>query len=285
MKRFFTKKSVALIFTTILLVGSFSFNIALAITQQDIQKDAALIESLKNNPNLRTKADYDATLAQLQQNLNSDTMLFQSQQAGTQTPSGNFNVPAVSTGQTASVPPTQATADQVTAAIHPKSPTENMSMMETIGYYVKEGVSAAIAPITTQISGAVQLTLIPIAAFGLGIAGMILDFSVKYTIYGDDFRTMSNTISSIWTLLRDIANICFIFVLLYAAIQQIINGSASKKILTSVIISAVLINFSLFVTRVVIDASNIVATSLYNQITLVADSTKHINNVRTPKQF
>ncbi len=118
-----------------------------------------------------------------------------------------------------------------------------------------------------------EFVTIPIASFCMAISGVILDYSIQYSIYGEGFKVMETTIQSVWVLIRDTANIFFIFVLLYAAIQQIIYGSASKDTLKNIIVAAFLINFSLFATRIVVDASNIVATSIYNQITLTTEST------------
>lgn len=118
-----------------------------------------------------------------------------------------------------------------------------------------------------------EFVTIPIASFCLAIAGVVLDFSIQYTVYGEGFKIMADTIQSLWVLIRDTANIFFIFVLLYAAIKQIVDGSAPKEILKSVIIAAILVNFSLFATRIVVDASNIVATSIYNQITTSTEAT------------
>lgn len=78
----------------------------------------------------------------------------------------------------------------------------------------------------------------------------------------------STFIQTIWVVVRDLANIFFILILLYAAMQIILdigNGS-SKKIVASVILIALLVNFSLFFTKVVIDSSNIAALIFYNRI-------------------
>ena len=69
--------------------------------------------------------------------------------------------------------------------------------------------------------------------------------------------------------MRDIANILFIISLLYVAIKTILglNVTDNKKLVGAVIVIALIINFSLFTTKVVIDASNILAKVFYNNIT------------------
>jgi len=81
----------------------------------------------------------------------------------------------------------------------------------------------------------------------------------------EDSKT--NVVNIGWTIFRDIANILFIFVLLYASIKTIVQGTGETgKTISTVIIVAVLINFSMFFTKVVIDISNTLAVSFYNSI-------------------
>jgi hypothetical protein len=71
-----------------------------------------------------------------------------------------------------------------------------------------------------------------------------------------------------WVLFRDLVNMMFIFILVYIAIRTIVDVSSHsvKQMLSRVIIAALLINFSLFFTKIMIDASNIVATEFYSSI-------------------
>jgi len=103
----------------------------------------------------------------------------------------------------------------------------------------------------------------------LYLVGTLLDFTITFSItpIGDLYR--SETVSVAWNLLRDIINMSFIFILLYVAIGTVLNISNVdwKKQLSAIIIAAILVNFSLFITRVVIDAGNILANSFYTEIT------------------
>lgn len=76
-------------------------------------------------------------------------------------------------------------------------------------------------------------------------------------------------ISIAWSALRDIGNIFFIFILLYISISMVLQlqGGNARKLLTRVIIMALLINFSLFFTRVIIDVSNALTVAYYNSVT------------------
>lgn len=74
-----------------------------------------------------------------------------------------------------------------------------------------------------------------------------------------------DAVGAAWSIVRDICNLFFIFVLLYIAISTILNtnGADVKKLLAKVIIVALLVNFSAVVPKVVIDISNIFALQFY----------------------
>ena len=106
---------------------------------------------------------------------------------------------------------------------------------------------------------------------------MLLDFSITTTILqaGDWFSmapsanaTLGQAIGEMWKVIRDIFNILFIFSFIYIGIKTILNAddSGAKRSLGMLIIAALLINFSLYFTQVIIDFSNIAAVQVYNQI-------------------
>ncbi len=111
--------------------------------------------------------------------------------------------------------------------------------------------------------------IIMLAGWVLGLAGLLLNYTLDYTIVEMAQRVRDlPVITDAWGTFRDLANIFFIFIILYIAIMTILrmDTATTKKLLVHVIIIALLINFSLFFTKALIDASNIVATSFYNQI-------------------
>src|SRR3989344_8124903 len=115
------------------------------------------------------------------------------------------------------------------------------------------------------------LTVMSAVAFFLWLSGVFLDFVLKDTI--TDLKVNlgtleQNGLKSVWGTIRDLMNMTFIFVLLYTAIGTILGIAKSdwKKVVSLVIIAAILINFSLFFTKVLIDASNIVAITFYDLI-------------------
>lgn len=105
----------------------------------------------------------------------------------------------------------------------------------------------------------------------LYMAGIILNGAVNYSLDGKIFNP--DIISNGWTITRDFANMFFIFVLLYIAIATILqlSGYGMKDLLVKIIIIALLVNFSLLICHVIIDASNILAFEFYNNMTTKAD--------------
>lgn len=95
-----------------------------------------------------------------------------------------------------------------------------------------------------------------------GFLDIFMAFSLSDYMYRNDF------IETGWTIVRDICNILFIFILLWTAFKIIINDShfQANKIIVNIIIMGLLINFSLFFTKLVIDAGNITARVFYNQL-------------------
>jgi len=103
----------------------------------------------------------------------------------------------------------------------------------------------------------------------LGLGANILDFFLGYSL--DSNAYTADFIQKGWGLIRDISNVAFIFTLLYLAIRHILGMSAKKAIPTLVVV-ALLLNFSLFFTKVVIDAGNILARAFYNSIVIENDT-------------
>lgn len=118
------------------------------------------------------------------------------------------------------------------------------------------------------------LLLRSLAGTILGVSAAVLDYSLKATI-GFDYSQIGG-VSEVWTIIRDIFNVAFVFILLWAGIAKIIGKEKvdAKEVIIGVVIAGLLINFSMFFTRVLIDASNIVSTALYNQVVSINPQAK-----------
>jgi len=98
-----------------------------------------------------------------------------------------------------------------------------------------------------------------ICAFFFDLA---VQLSLNSTTYALGFLTTS------WTIIRDLSNMAFIFILIYIAMEVMLlaDDSQTMRTLIAVIVVALLINFSFFFTRVAIDAGNLLALQFYNAI-------------------
>jgi hypothetical protein len=112
-------------------------------------------------------------------------------------------------------------------------------------------------------------------SFVTGVGGMLVAFGGfllnaginDFVIgFGDQFQDsgIGFAVDSMWVIIRDFMNLFFIFGLVYIGFKMILNSSDSntRRWLVNLIIAALLINFSLFFTKVVVDISNQLATQI-----------------------
>src|SRR3989338_5481722 len=115
-------------------------------------------------------------------------------------------------------------------------------------------------------------TLIEVSRWFLIVAGTLFNWLVENTIiqFGAWYLTIKGAVETAWTAFRDIANIFIIGIFTYVAISIILGlkDFGQKKMIASVLIVAVLINFSLLFTKMVIDVSNYTAAQIYTAAAL-----------------
>ena len=107
-----------------------------------------------------------------------------------------------------------------------------------------------------------------LAALVLYAAGSLLTAIIDLSVNNMGSIVNSVGVRAAWSTFRDIANMSFIFIILYIAINTILGtGNINmKKMLVRIVVIAVLLNFSFFFTKVAVDASNILTLSFHNQI-------------------
>lgn len=115
--------------------------------------------------------------------------------------------------------------------------------------------------------GIYYLIFVP-SSFLFALAGTFFDYVFAYSVNDSSYRSVF--VVEGWNVVRDFCNMFFIFILLYIAFKTILGLGASKtkEMIINVVIIGLLINFSLFATRVIIDASNILARVFYNSNTI-----------------
>ncbi|MEK7612724.1 MAG: hypothetical protein AAB449_01070, partial [Patescibacteria group bacterium] len=113
--------------------------------------------------------------------------------------------------------------------------------------------------------------IIYVVTVGIGsgfayVAAIFFNFAVAISL--NSFSYALGFISSGWEVVRDIANMFFILILVYIAfsIMLSVETVGTMRTLVLVIFIALIVNFSFFFTRVVIDASNILSVQFYNAI-------------------
>lgn len=111
----------------------------------------------------------------------------------------------------------------------------------------------------------------------LRAAAGLMDVFIAYSLSDIMYRTPSFILGG-WTVVRDICNMFFIFILLWTAFKMVVNDSHfhANKVIVNIIIVGLLINFSLFFSKLIIDAGNITARVFYNQITVTGTAQDQI---------
>jgi len=116
----------------------------------------------------------------------------------------------------------------------------------------------------------IMIMIMKLFAWLVGVAALTLDYTVFYTVVtmGDYIHDLS-AVGIAWRILRDLSNIILIFGFLAIGISIILDVDVygwGKGLLPKLLIVAVLLNFSLFITEAVIDTGNLFATQFYTQI-------------------
>ncbi|MEK9166119.1 MAG: hypothetical protein AAB846_00100, partial [Patescibacteria group bacterium] len=103
----------------------------------------------------------------------------------------------------------------------------------------------------------------------LSVAGLVFNVTLGITI--DNINYTAEKVPALalgWEFSRDIVNIFFIFILLFIAISTIlgIESYSARKLLVTLIIMALLVNFSFLIAQTFIFVSNALTKELYDAI-------------------
>ncbi len=134
-----------------------------------------------------------------------------------------------------------------------------------VGACFQFSVYGGIFDIPNCIAILLKDAIYPVIAWAVALVGQMFDFVFMYTISSEPYK--NNFITYAWTFVRDLCNASFIFILLYIAIMTVLNNTAKadyRKLLPRVILVALVINFSLFFGRAIIDIGNASARVLYS---------------------
>jgi len=104
----------------------------------------------------------------------------------------------------------------------------------------------------------------------LGYAGIVLNLGInEYVVgFGKNFldSNLGTVVAMLWGSVRDIFNLTFIFGLVYIGFKMILNSddSNTRHWLVYLILAALMVNFSLYITQFIVDLTNITATQIVN---------------------
>lgn len=110
--------------------------------------------------------------------------------------------------------------------------------------------------------------VLAVSAIYVKICAIILNIAVNLTMNISWFVNNNQAIETTWITIRDFSSIFFIGMLIYASICLIIGigGPGIKSTIYKVVVAALLVNFSLFITKTLIDVSNVLTLSIYSSI-------------------
>ena len=126
------------------------------------------------------------------------------------------------------------------------------------------------------ISATLGAALVFVASWVLTVAGVLFNWALNDTVlqFGQLVNgtggtgSIINAINLAWSVFRDLSNILIIGMFIFIAVNIILGNKnyGEKKLIARVLIVAVLINFSLLFSKIIIDGSNYIATQFYTAV-------------------
>lgn len=102
----------------------------------------------------------------------------------------------------------------------------------------------------------------------VGWAGLVLNYAVNEFVLGFGQNVTGTgvgaAIDQLWSVVRDFFNILFIFAIIYLGFKMVLGSddSGTRRQLVYLIIAALLVNFSLFISKFIVDFSNVLASEV-----------------------
>lgn len=147
------------------------------------------------------------------------------------------------------------------------------TLLPTSVYAVDNGANGA-ADVATRlgITGYRAWVFSAITSVGTAIAwlgGTLFDLSIS-NFAANMVGTMDSlglrvAVNNLWVIIRDLFNLLFIFGLIYSGFKIILdaNDSASKKNIVTIVMAALLINFSLYASQIIVDFANVATYQIF----------------------
>ncbi len=125
-------------------------------------------------------------------------------------------------------------------------------------------------------------------------AVFLFEIAVNPELFNKLFRDSGTTLYEMWGFIRDFLNIFFILILLFSAFATVFQVSKYhiQKILLSVVLMALLVNFSWTITRIIIDLSNVTMYFFIDEMLLGSGETtakigalSNLSDIMVPGDF
>ncbi|HEY0964408.1 MAG TPA: hypothetical protein VGE31_01290 [Candidatus Paceibacterota bacterium] len=119
-----------------------------------------------------------------------------------------------------------------------------------------------VSPLNRAAQNVIWTLVVNLTGMLLGVGGAILDFSINNFVIGFGTTFLNSgvglAVNQTWVIIRDFVNLGFIFGLVFIGFKMILGSDTSntRRWLINLIIAALLVNFSLLMTKVVVDFSN-----------------------------
>lgn len=145
-----------------------------------------------------------------------------------------------------------------------------MNIIRQHPYLISLAALLVILPVPVLAVGEDLVFPLVTTVFGLFVrlAAMLLNFSINHFVI-DFGGVYANTgvgyaVDTTWIIIRDFVNMGFIFGFVYIGFKMILNSNDSntRRWLVNILLAALLVNFSLFITKFVVDFSNQIAAQI-----------------------
>lgn len=131
-------------------------------------------------------------------------------------------------------------------------------------------VDYTLGTIDNVVAAIFQLVLF-IMHYWVTVTAALFSVSINLNLHIKQFVDSTTGVYTVWKTIRDVCSLFIIFMLLYAAIKLILSQEEKGldgvgHLIKNIVIAGILINFSFFITSLLIDASNMVSLAIYKGI-------------------
>ena len=111
-----------------------------------------------------------------------------------------------------------------------------------------------------------------LATFGAHIfsfIALLFGYAIEFLVFGIGEHMggqLGFVVNTVWSIMRDLCNLIFIFLFLFIGIRLVLtieNPGSARKALVPLLVAALLVNFSLFFAKAIIDFANVAAVAVY----------------------